>query len=131
MVITKHILDGIVIPAGLIWVDEYNWVAPMRAHEYSITGALIVDECIRKAGRPITLQGTNDHGWVERSVVDALWQLANSDAVAATHELTLVDGRSYTVRFATEDPVSAEPIVRAELPADSLPYIVTLRLVTA
>lgn len=129
MATTTHTLGAIAIPSGLIWVDEYNWVAPVRAHEYSITGALIVDEGTRQAGRPITLQGSNDHGWVERNTLDELWQLANT--ATNTHVLTLADGRTYTVRFAPEDPVSATPIVRAEIPTDRLPYIVTLRLVTA
>lgn len=131
MASTTHTLGSIVIPGGLIWVDEYNWVAPVRAHEYSITGALIVDVGTRQAGRPITLQGANDHGWVKRKTLDALWQLASAASETDEHELILADGRHYTVRFSSEDPISATPIVRAELPADDLPYIVTLRLVTA
>ena len=129
MATTTHTLGTIAIPSGLIWVDEYNWVAPVRAHEYSITGALIVDVGTRQAGQPITLQGSNDHGWMERNALEELWQLANT--ATGPHELTLADGRTYTVCFASEDPVSATPIVRAEIPAGDLPYIVTLRLVTA
>ncbi|MEG0937907.1 MAG: hypothetical protein RSE32_03150 [Comamonas sp.] len=126
---TSHTLGAIAIPSGLIWVDEYNWVAPVRVHEYSITGALIEDIGTRQAGRPITLQGSSDHGWVERDTLEELWQLVN--ATTGTQELTMADGRAFAVRFAPDDPVSAIPIVRAELPAGSLPYIVTLRLVTA
>lgn len=124
-----HTLGALGIPRSLVWVDEFNWAAPARAHEYSITGALIVDVATRQAGRPITLQGVDDHGWVERGDLAALWALVNT--TTGPLSLTLADGRAFTVHFAPDAPIEASAIVRAELPAAGLPYIVTLRLVTA
>lgn len=126
---TTHTLGALDIPRSLIWMDEFNWSAVVRAHETSITGALIVDQAVLQAGRPITLQGEDDHGWVARGALAALWSVASTttDPLA----LTLADGRMFTVRFAPDAPIEATPVARAELPGADLPYVVTLRLVTA
>lgn len=124
-----HTLATIDLPRSLLWVDEFDWSAPVRAHEYSITGALIVDQAVRQAGRPITLQGVDDHGWMRRDVLQQLWALA--DAAGGPMPLVLADGRTFSVRFAPDSPLQAEQIARAELPPADYPYIVTLRLVTA
>lgn len=122
-----HTLGGIDIPRTLVWTEEFNWVAPVSAHEYSITGALIVDTAMRQAGRPITLQGVAEHGWVRRGALQGLYALVNS--TTGTLPLVLADGRTFTVRFAPDSPITADPIARAELPTDQLPYAVTLRLI--
>ena len=125
-----HTLATLSLPRSLVWVDEFQWTAPLRAQEYSITGALIVDVATRQAGRPITLQGVADHGWMTRAALADLWALANTPE-AAPLALTLADGRAFAVRFADGNPIEAEPITRAELPQADLPYVVTLRLITA
>ena len=124
-----HTLATLSIPRSLVWVDEFQWTAPLRAQEYSITGALIVDVATRQAGRPITLQGVADHGWMARNALQDLWALANTST--APMALALADGRTFNVYFADGNPIEAEPITRAELPQADLPYIVTLRLITA
>lgn len=126
---TTHTLGTVDVPRTLIWVDEFAWTAPVRAHEYSLTGALIVDVAIRQAGRPITLEGTDDHGWVTRGALQTLWALVDASTEPLT--LTLADGRTFSVRFAPDSPIEATAIARAELPGAELPYVVTLRLVTA
>lgn len=126
---THHTLGGIAIPRTLIWVDEFDWTAPMRAQEYSLTGALVVDVALRQGGRPITLSGEADHGWVRRSALQTLHQLVNT--TTGPLSLMLADGRTFSVHFAAGEPISATPIARAELPPANLPYYVTLRLVTA
>ena len=124
-----HTLATLSLPRSLVWVDEFQWTAPLRAQEYSITGALIVDVATRQAGRPITLQGVADHGWMARNALQDLWALANTST--APMALALADGRTFNVYFADGNPIEAEPITRAELPQADLPYIVTLRLITA
>ena len=124
-----HTLATLSLPRSLVWVDEFQWTAPLRAQEYSITGALIVDVATRQAGRPITLQGVADHGWMARAALADLWALANTST--APLALTLADGRAFNVHFADGNPIEAEPITRAELPQADLPYVVTLRLITA
>ena len=124
---THHTLQLIPLPRGMVWVDEHDWVATQQSTEYSITGALLVDAATRLAGRPITLQGEADAGWIRRDVLAQVRALA--DAPGATYTLTLADDRSFTVMFAPDQPVSARPIARPELPTASHPYAATVRLI--
>lgn len=55
-----HFLNGIALPGGMLWVDEFAWSAAQRSVERSITGAQIIDVAIKVAGRPVTLQGMQD-----------------------------------------------------------------------
>ena len=124
-----HTLAGIPLPAGMVWEDEFGWDKVQRAASYSVTGALILDVGTKQAGRPITLTGQADAGWVKRARLRALLQLAETEP-AAVHELRLADGRRYTVTFAPDGaPIVATPIGRPELPPDAWPYFITLRLI--
>lgn len=128
MAAALHVLGTIQIPRGMIWVDEFNWSAVVKSIERSITGALIIDAAPLTAGRPITLQGEESQGWIRRTALLALQELANVSG--ETYELQMADGRSFSVQFAAEEPLSAKPIARPELPADTHPYVATLRLIT-
>lgn len=128
MATTFHTLGTVQIPRGLIWIDEFDWAAVAQSEEYSITGALIVDQAVRLAGRPITLQGSETHGWIRRDVLAQVWALSQQAGV--TFPLVLADGRSFEVRFASDKPISATAITRAELPPDALPHVATIRLTT-
>lgn len=128
MATTHHTLGVIQLPRGMLWIDEFNWSAVEKAAEYSVTGALLIDAATKLAGRPLTLQGTSDAGWIERGVLKALRALAAADAVGV-HVLTLADGRIFNVQFAPGEPIEAAPVARPELPPDSYPYVATLRLI--
>lgn len=123
-----HFLNGIEIPRGLIWVDEFTWSAVAKTVERSITGAQIIDVAVKQAGRPITLEAAEDQGWMARSTLLTVQALAQ--VPEAPYTLQLADGRSFTVQFAPEEPVTARPLKRPELPPLDYPYIVTLRLIT-
>jgi hypothetical protein len=122
-----HTLGAVQIPRGMVWVDEFTWHAVERCHEYSITGALVIDVAARQAGRPITLQGDDGAGWITRATLLALHTLATSPD--STYALTLADGRVFAVKFAPGSPLEARPIGRPELPPDAHPYAATLRLI--
>lgn len=57
--IYTHISQTITItlPTDLNWTDEYKWTPVVQSQEYAISGSLIVEEWVKQAGRPITLQG--------------------------------------------------------------------------
>lgn len=123
-----HNLGGVQIPRSLIWVDEFARSNVARSMEPSITGALIVDMSVRaQVGRPITLQGVDDHGWVRRDGLLSLYALSNQALEEMT--LTLADGRSFIVNFADGSPIDAKEIARAEIAPSNLPYVVTVRLI--
>lgn len=127
MTAANHTLAGIAVPRGMVWVDEYGWAPVERATGYSLTGALLVDESPSLGGRPITLVGDPDAGWITRGVLDQLYALAS--VLDATHPLVLADGRTFAVKFAPGAPIEAKPIGRPELPTAANPYYATLRLI--
>lgn len=123
-----HFLNGIELPRGMLWVDEFNWSAVEKTIERSITGAQVIDAAARVAGRPITLEAVEDQGWIRRATLLAVRALV--DAPDGEYLLKLADGREFTVQFAAEDPIEAQPVSRPELPESTHPYVATLRLIT-
>ena len=123
-----HFLNGIELPRGMLWVDEFKWSSVEKSVERSITGAQVIDAVARVQGRPITLQAVQDQGWIRRATLLAVQALA--DVVNGEFPLRLADGREFTVQFAPDDPIEADPISRPELPASTHPYVATLRLIT-
>jgi hypothetical protein len=84
---------------------------------------------IHAVGRPITLQGETDAGWIKRGGLVALQALNAADPVGE-HVLVLADGRSFTVQFAPGLAVEGKPVARPELPVENYPYAATVRLIT-
>jgi hypothetical protein len=123
-----HLLAGVELPRGMLWVDEFAWSAVQKGVDRSITGAQIIDVSTKLEGRPITLQGTESQGWISRATLLAVQTLANNPE--GEYDLVLADGRSFRVQFAPDTPLEAQPISRPELPADTHPYVATLRLIT-
>jgi hypothetical protein len=124
-----HILGALQIPRGMVWSDEFGWNPVEKSLEYSLTGAALIDAGVRLAGRPITLQGETDAGWIKRGGLVALQALNAADPVGE-HVLVLADGRSFTVQFAPGLAVEGKPVARPELPVENYPYAATVRLIT-
>lgn len=135
------ILDGLTLPGDLVFSDEYEWCEVERSTDYSLTGALIVEENVKLAGRPITLEarqesthkrrlnetGAYGHIWITRQTLDSLI----SKAATPEKEMTLVlsDLRSFTVMF-REEGVTAEPLYHIMPHDDADPYHVVIKLMT-
>lgn len=124
----NHVLGNLQLPSGMIWIDEFDWSQVSRSSERSITGALIVDEAGLVAGRPITLEGESSQGWIRRATLLALMNMVNIPG--QEYDLILADGRDFKVKFSGDQPVTAKPIGRPELPQLANPYVATLRLIT-
>lgn len=120
----NHILGALALPAGLVWTDEFSWRPVEQSQEYGVTGALVVDVAERLAGRPITLEATDDHGWISRATLQTLYGLAG--APDATYTFQHADARSFTVMI---ESVEARAVSRPELPPASWPYVVKLKLI--
>lgn len=72
----KTTSETIQIEDGFFWSDE-NWSEIEQNQEYAISGALIIQEGRRQAGRPITLQPANKtKGWIKLRDLNTLraWQ---------------------------------------------------------
>lgn len=117
-------LGSVALPGDLRWSDEFSWSVVARNAEWSLTGALLVQESIYLAGRTITLEGKSEsigYIWLERSVILALQALVATPLWTGT--LTLADGRTYPVAFRDEG-LTAEPVQHQASTADlnTLPY---------
>ena len=74
--IRKTTSETIQLEDGFFWSDE-NWSEIQQNQEYAISGALIVQEGRKQAGRPITLQPANKtKGWIKLRDLNQLrlWQ---------------------------------------------------------
>lgn len=105
-------LDSFVFPVtanGLRWSDEFNWSPVAQSTEYSLTGALLVQEATRQSGRPMTLTGGRQWAWITRAELQALQALLDA---TTQRTLTLHDGRQIPVipRRENDGPLSATPV---------------------
>ncbi|MHA6820073.1 hypothetical protein ACQUKI_00755 [Ralstonia pseudosolanacearum] len=125
----KNLADSAVLalPDDLLWADEHAWTPAVAAVSYLLTGALLVESAARQKGRPITLVGAADMAWVTRAAVNTLYAWAANPG--SRFELTLADGRAYTVAFRHhETAIEAEPVTGFPARHDADFYRLTLRL---
>lgn len=97
------------LPAALLWSDEHAWQAVLMVTEYTTTGALQIDEWVKQAGRPMTLQGTQDRAWCSRGALETLRAWANQAGLVLSVNFR---GAVYTAKLDnTQGPaVTAEPL---------------------
>ena len=94
----------------LLWTDEFEWTPVKTNSSYSMTGALIVEQGVMQAGRPISLEQPDETmGKLKRAIALTLAQWAAIKG--QTFELTLERGgnRTYIVMFNTDKPMTAKP----------------------
>lgn len=117
----------VILPADLWWADEIAWAPVEQSAEYSLGGALVVEEAVKLAGRPITLAGHERRAWVRRSTVLALHSLA---AVPGKQMVLTLADRTFNVIFRRSDgpPIEAESLTMMSPPEDDDWYTLTLRL---
>ena len=101
------------LPNGLLWTDEFNWTPVRATNTYALSGALIIEQGKRLAGRPISLEAPQDDmAWVSRGLVQTLREW--SERLNRRFLLTLeypADNRAFTVVFdCSSDPIGAEPV---------------------
>lgn len=120
-------LAGIALPDDIEWTDEFAFSPVTQIVTPTLTGALIVEEAARTAGRPITLV-SNEAAWLTRAAVKALQ--AKADVAGETYTLAWSDGRTFDVMFrrANGQPLDAKPVLRVADLDDTDYYTVTLRL---
>ena len=76
----------VVLPHDLEWYDEFSWKSVSHDIKNTLTGAIIVHEYKRTVGRPITLQGKDDMGWIQRPLVKTLHDMVQESSLAMTLE---------------------------------------------
>lgn len=132
-------LAGIELPEDLSWSDEFTAWKVGQSVKTSLTGARIVQESALQAGRPITLESTQDgRRWAAVVSLATLRQLQALEAAPRTSAMPLVlpahnDGvRTFDVLWRRSDgaALEAKPL-RFAIPArDADFFSITLRLMT-
>lgn len=113
-------LGALALPEDPVWIDEPEWCPVQRTLTYSLTGALIIQEAVKQAGRPITL----DCGWLNRTEMLAVMALAALPDT--THTLIIAQG-TYSVGF-LDPPHTITPIRPVSDPDAAELYAVVLNL---
>ena len=116
----------VVLDPDLEWIDENSWHPVEQAVQRTVTGGLIVSSAQRTAGRPITLQPTDQSSaWMSRATLDTLKGLA---AVAGRQMSLTIRGVDRTVMFRHHDvAIEATPIIFYNDVDNADWYSVTLR----
>lgn len=122
------ILDGLTLPEGLIWVNEFDWTPIEQNQTRSVTGANIIQSGVKTEGRSIILEGGESAAWINRQGLISLQNKLSNDAVMV---LTLEDSTNVNVKFDHErTPLLADPIIEYQLPDNEDPYTLTINLIT-
>lgn len=125
----------VTLPGDMQWMDEFTWLPTASQVEIASNGALLIEESVQLAGRPITLEGRMDgsvgFALPTRAVLVALRAMA-----AVVHQdpltLTFEDASTYQVRFrhdAGTPAVEATPMKHIVPALETDFYSLTLRLI--
>ena len=122
---TKQVIE---LPEDLYWIDEFDWSRIVQsAPAYMLSGAMSIQQGIKKAGRPITLTG--DWVWLKRS--DLLTLQSWTDVAELTMTLTHYDERTFEVIWRLHDKgITASPVEYTTPELSDADYIATIRLMT-
>lgn len=72
------------LPDAMDWSDEFSWSGVEQTQTYTSTGALLIEEAIKQAGRPHTLVGGEDRTWCTRAHVQTLHTWASTPGITLT-----------------------------------------------
>ncbi len=122
-------IDGIALPPGLLWIDEFSARSVAQTVKRTLDGSLVVFYGGLKRGVPITLESEPDAGWMRRDLVEALQVRASSPGGIYTLQLR---GQVFQVMFRHHDvpAFEAKPLVNIATPDPGDYYLATLKLMT-
>lgn len=120
---------SLTLPDDLLWIDEHSWTPPVATVSYLLTGALLVESAVRQAGRPITLIGNDDMGWVTQNSLDKLYYWTTEPH--RKFKLLFLDGRAFNIAYRHNEPsIESKPILGFPTRSDSDFHQITLRFLT-
>lgn len=123
------VLDGISLPADLLWSDEWTSASVAQSVRRTLDGSLVVFYGGLRTGLPITLETQPDAGWLTRVQVESLARLAASPGGIYTLALR---GQAFQVMFRHHEPPAfeARPLVPLAQPQPGDFHLATIKLMT-
>lgn len=105
--------EEVTLPNDLLWQDEFNWTPIRATNTYTLSGALVIEQGKRLAGRPISLEAPQpDMAWVSRGLAQTLkeWSERLNRRFLLTFEYP-TDTRQFLVVFdCSTEPIGAETV---------------------
>ena len=130
--LTNVSTGNVIVLSDSLWPDgEHDWSAVVSNTKYALDGTMIVEQSIRQAGRPYTMQAPDGHGVLTRETVNAL--KAERDTLGATFWLDyLADGLVKRVKVifdTTGEAITARPVKKTTSPLLDNYFNVTLKFI--
>jgi len=85
------ILGGLTLSSTLVWAERYNSYKVTQSVKRTLGGNQVVFTNALHKGQLITLQATEEYGWLDKTMVDGLTAMADSA------------GGSYLLEFGAEE----------------------------
>ena len=120
------------LPYDLYPNDDLNWSPVAATGVYTLSGAYDVQQAVKLAGKPMTLQSDDGLGLITRDTVNKLHEQAAIPEATFTLEY-LADGvtKIITVMFDhTSNPIEAEPFKGFNSPNLNDYFAVTIKFKT-
>lgn len=95
------VLDGITLSGSLLWVDKRAFSPVAQSVRRTLGGGLVVFSKGLDAGRPVTLEATEDSGWLTATMVDSLTAMAASPGAVYAFSY---HGEAFNVVFRHDEP---------------------------
>ena len=126
---TTVLLNGIALPAALIWKDRYDFAPVSQQESTTLGGRVVIEQQALIKGRPISLVSERQQGWVDYATVQALQAIA--DTAGGIYTLQ-VDVTTWSVMFRHHEPpaFSAEALIKRLKPDPTDNYLINLKLIT-
>lgn len=118
------LLDGIALPADLIWSDEYDHTPVKQTVSTAVDGSLIVEVAAQAKGRPITLKGDENAAWIDRATLELIRAKQYQPALSMTLSMR---GINYNVLFIQPGGIEAKPVIDYNQPGADDWYSITLK----
>lgn len=114
---------------GLVWEDEFSWSPLQTDYQYTLTGALVIQQGTKQAGRPFTLKGDDSMNWISRASLDTLRGWAAMEGRQLLLQIVGPDStRSFNVMFNLKDnPIESKPVLGHPALRDNEYFNVVLR----
>lgn len=126
--VRKSTSEAVTLCDGFLWSDEFDWNPIEQKQDRAVDGALIIQEGIKKSGRPITLTADKNMAWLKRHIVSKLkdWSVLQEKFELQFNYFH--DKRIFIVVFNHQDKaIEAKPVLDHPSVSDDDEYNVTLR----
>lgn len=128
--LTNTVTNAVIMLSDSLYPsEEHDYSAIAETHKYALDGTMIVEQSVRQAGKPYTMQAPDNMAWLPRSTINAL--KAERDKLGATFWLDyLSDGAVKRVKVMFDnsgDAITAKPVRGYISPSLDDPFIVTLK----